>query len=141
MRIVLRFLVGILGLLGVLVALAAWANPAGPAERFGLELVGGLGRASMRADFAGFFAGAGIFSLAAALRGDARLLTAPLLLVCVALSGRALTAALDGFTPDMAAPMIIETVLIVVFGAGRRFIGVPSLRESDQARRKPVSPG
>lgn len=124
MRVVLRLLVGVLGLLGLLIALAVWANPAGPADKFGLDLVGMLGRASMRADFAGFFAGTGGLALAAAVRSDARLLTAPLLLVCVALSGRVLTTALDGFTPDMAAPMIIETVLIIVFGAGRRFIGV-----------------
>lgn len=124
MRIVLRILVGVVGLFGLLIALAVWANPAEPAAKFGLELLGGLGRASMRADFAGFFAGAGILALAAAVRGDARLLTAPLLLVTAALAGRALTAGLDGFTPDMATPMVVEAVLICVFGAGRRFLGV-----------------
>ncbi|KAF0175581.1 MAG: hypothetical protein IV086_17465 [Hyphomonadaceae bacterium] len=124
MRTVLRLLVGIVGLLCLLIALAVWANPAGPAAKFGLDLIGGLGRASMRADFAGFFAGAGILALAAALRRDARLLTAPLLLVCVALAGRVLTAGMDGFTTDMAAPMAVETVLIVVLGVGRRLIGV-----------------
>lgn len=141
MRVVLRILVGVVGLLGLLIALAVWANPAGPAEKFGLELIGGLGHASMRADFAGFFAGAGILSLAAAMRGDARLLTAPLLLVTVALAGRVLTAGLEGFTPDMATPMIVEAVLICVFGAGRRFMRVRSLKESVEGARKPVSPG
>ncbi len=123
MRVVLRTLVGVIGLLGCLVALAIWANPERPAGQFGLEAANALGIAALRADFAGFFGGVGVLALAAAIRGEARLLTAPLLLIGLALTGRAVTVALDGFTPAMAQPMVIEAVLLAVLGAGRRFIG------------------
>lgn len=123
MRIVLRALVGLIGLMGCLVAVAIWANPERPAAELGLEVASALGVASLRADLAGFFGGVGVLAAAAAIRGEARLLTAPLLLICLALMGRGLTVALDGFTPAMAQPMVIEAVLIAVLGAGRRFIG------------------
>lgn len=124
MRIILRALVGVLGLLGLLLALSIWANPDGLPAKLGLQASSLLGRATIRADMAGFFGAVGVLALAGALRNEARLLTAPLLLSAIALTGRSLTVAMDGFSAEMVQPMVIETVLVVVFGAGRRFLGV-----------------
>ena len=123
MGLVLRILVGVIGALGLLIAAAIWAHPTESLTKLGLETIGGLGHSTGRADMGGFFGAAGGLALAAAIRGEARLLTAPLLLVAIALSGRILTLVLDGYSPDMAQPMGIEAGLIAAFAAGRRFVG------------------
>ena len=121
-RLSIRGLVGLFGALGLLVALQLWLNPNAVATNLGLNVLGPIGTATIRADLAGFFGGAGALALAGAILGQARLLTAPLLLVALALAGRVLTVAMGGLTPEMVPPMVIEAVLIVVFALGRRFI-------------------
>lgn len=122
MRIALRGVIAIIGLLGLLIGAAIFANPAAPLGKLGLATLGGLGVSTARADMGGFFGGVGILALAAAARGEGRLLTAPLLLVTIALVGRIVTATVDGYTPDMAQPMGIEAFLVLAFAAGRRFL-------------------
>jgi hypothetical protein len=121
-RTVLRGLIGLIGVLGLLLALQLWLNPAGPAAKLGLMATGPLGLASIRADLGGFFAGAGLLALMGAVRGQARLLTAPLLLTSLALAGRVVTVAFNGLTPDMVQPMVVEAVLIVILALGRNRI-------------------
>lgn len=123
MKLLLRVLAGAAGLVGILIALATWANPAGPPATLGLQGVGGLGEATIRADVAGFFGAFGILALAGAVRSEARLFTAPLLMIAIALAGRLLTVAMSGYEPSMALPMIIEVALLVIFAAGRVFLG------------------
>ncbi|MBU6320615.1 MAG: hypothetical protein KGS00_13300 [Alphaproteobacteria bacterium] len=115
----LRVGLGVMGALGCLIALRAWSDPGLVGAQLGLSPVGGLGEATIRADIAGFFAGGGLLSIMAALRDDARLLTPPLLLVAIALSGRALTLVLNGLEPAMAPPMIIEAGLLAILLLGR----------------------
>lgn len=119
MKLVIRVLAGLAGLLGVFIALATWANPAGPPAALGLQGVGGLGEATIRADVAGFFGTFGVFALAGAVRGEARLFTAPLVLIALALAGRVLTVVMSGYAQEMGMPMAIEVGLLAVFGAGR----------------------
>ncbi|MBL8557101.1 MAG: hypothetical protein JNM47_00145 [Hyphomonadaceae bacterium] len=119
MNIVVRVLAGLAGLVGVLIALATWANPAGPPAALGLQGVGALGEATIRADVAGFFGTFGLLALAGAWRGEARLFTAPLLLIGLALAGRILTVIVSGYAPEMGMPMAIEVGLLAIFGAGR----------------------
>lgn len=119
MQMVLRVLAGLAGLLGVFIALSTWADPTKFPATLGLQGVGGLGEATIRADVAGFFGTFGLLALAGAVRGEARLFTAPLLLIAIALAGRALTVVLSGFEPAMAQPMVIELVLLAIFAAGR----------------------
>lgn len=123
MKLVLRVLAGLAGLLGILIALATWANPAGPPATLGLQGVGGLGEATIRADVAGFFGTFGILALAGAVRGEARLFTAPLLLIGLALAGRALTVVMSGYEAAMGLPMMIEVGLLAVFAGGRFLLG------------------
>lgn len=121
-RTVLRGLVGLLGVLGLLIALQLWLNPAGPAAKLGVQAMGPLGLATIRADMGGFFGAVGILAVWAAFKGQGKVLTAPLLLVALALTGRVIAVAMDGLTPDMVQPMVTEAVLVVAFAAGRRFI-------------------
>lgn len=123
MRIVFRVLAGLAGLLGVLIAARVWADPVTFPAALGLSGQGLLGESTVRADVAGFFGVFGILALAAAVRGEGRLLTAPALLIGVALAGRVLTAVLNGFAPETMPPMIIEVVLLAIFLSGRLWMG------------------
>lgn len=120
---ILRILIGLTGLAACLVALRIWMAPDEVAARLGLAAASPLGAATLRADFAGFFAAGGVFSIWAAARDARRLLTPPLLLIGCALAGRLLTLALGPQTPDMAAPMAIEGALVVLLAIGRRWLG------------------
>ncbi|WP_135213245.1 DUF4345 family protein [Vitreimonas flagellata] len=122
MKLVLRIVLGLAGLVFVVMGLAFWANPATPAARLGIEAAGALGTSSLRADMAAFFGVAGGLTLLAAVRANARLLTAPLLMIAIALTGRIITVIVDGYTPEMMQPMVIEAVLLALLAAGRRSI-------------------
>lgn len=122
MTLVLRILLGIAGLLAVLVALGFWINPDTLAGRFGIAAQGALGYSTLRADFGALFGGVGLFTIAAAVRNNARLLSPPLLLIAIGFSGRLLTIALTGYDATMLQPMIVEIVLITFFATGRKFL-------------------
>ena len=119
----LRLIVGLIGGLALLLALRIWTNPTAAAAQLGVCALGPLGVATLRADFAGFFAAAGSFALAAAIRDDRRLLSAPLAMVALALTGRCVTVVHDGLAPPMIMPMAVEAVLAVLFVLGRRGLG------------------
>lgn len=122
MTMVLRVVVGVVGLLGLLIAARMWMAPVELAAQLGVAPAAPLGVATIRADMGGFFGGAGVFALIAAIKGRGGLLIAPLVLVGIALSGRILTVVLNGFTQDMGPPMAIEAVLLVVFAAGWKLL-------------------
>ena len=123
LKTLLRLLVGVVGVLALLLALRIWTNPAMAAAQLGVSALGPLGIATLRADFAGFFAAAGAFSLAAAIRDDRRLLTAPLVLVALALAGRGVTVLHDGLAQPMIMPMAVEAALVALFARGRMVLG------------------
>ena len=120
MQMVSRLLVGIAGLLGVLVALRLWMAPEDVALQLGVQPIGPFGLATIRADVAGFFGGAGALSIFAAVRNRAVLLTAPLVLVGLALTGRVITATASGITNEMIPPIAIEAGLLAVLALGRQ---------------------
>lgn len=119
MQMVLRVLVGIAGALALVVAARGWTAPQELATQFGLSPEGALGLATVRADLSGFFAGGGVLALAASFRGRGTLLTAPLLLIGLALTGRLITAATAGVPQETLPPMLVEMALVIVLGAGR----------------------
>jgi hypothetical protein len=123
MRIFLRGLIGIVGVLAVLLALQFWLHPAAPAAKLGLSPLGDLGLSTIRADMAGFFGAAGVLALIAAIRNQGAWLTAPLLMVAIALTGRVVNVIAQGWSPDFMQPMAVEAVLVVLFAAGRRGLG------------------
>ena len=122
MRSILRGLIGLIGVLGLLMALRIWMAPAAAAGKLGLVGQGALGEATLRADVAGFFGVAGGLALYAAIRNRASLLTAPLLLIGAALAGRIVTLAASGPAPEAIPPMVVEAVLVLILGAGRRVL-------------------
>ncbi len=119
-RSTLRVLIGLVGVLALLVSIRLWMAPAKVGAILGLVSDGVAGTATLRADVAGFFAGMGLFSLLAALRGDRRLVVVPLALVGFALAGRLLNAILLGLPPQQYASVAIEAALVVLFLASLR---------------------
>lgn len=119
MQMIARILVGVAGLLGMLVALRLWMAPEDVAAQLGIQAAGPLGVASIRADIAGFFAAGGAFSVLAAIRNRAVLLTAPMVLIGLALTGRLITLALNGVSNDMIPPVAVEAVMLAILAFGR----------------------
>lgn len=119
-RALVRILAGGVGVLALLLAARIWLGPVEPAAKLGLQGSGGLGLATLRADVGGFFAAGGLFALLGAIRADARMLTPPLVLLGLALVGRLVTVLLDGYAPEMLAPMVVEAVLVAVLFLARR---------------------
>lgn len=122
MILVLRALLGIAGLLGLLIALGFWFQPDRLATEFGIAARDALGYSTLRADFGALFGAVGVLSIAAAVRNDARLLTAPLLLIGIGFAGRLLTIAMSGYEATMLQPMVTEIVLVTLFAAGRKLL-------------------
>lgn len=123
MRSVFRVLAGLAGALGLLIFARIWADPVAFPATLGITGAPPLGASTIRADVAGFFGLFGALALTGAIRGEARLLTAPALLIGLALAGRLYTVAVSGFAPEMAQPMLIEVVLLAIFVAGRLWMG------------------
>jgi len=123
-RTIVRALVGIAGLLGLLVATRLLLQPEATALKLGLTPVGSLGLATLRADVAGFFAVTGGLSLFAAWKNDRALVLAPLLLIGAALAGRCITLAVQGVSPELVPPMVIEAGLLVLLAFARRTLGI-----------------
>lgn len=122
MQMALRIIVGIAGVLGLLVAARLWMAPAEMAGQLGLSPTGPLGLATIRADMGGFFAAGGAFALAAAIKGRGSLLLPSVVLIALALFGRLVAAAINGFTPEMGPPLAIEAVLLTLFVIGWRVL-------------------
>jgi hypothetical protein len=119
MQFVVRLVVGLAGLLSLLLAARFFQNPAAPAASLGIAPVGELGTATLRGDFGAFFGACGILALTAAIRNSAALLTAPLLVIAIALSGRVVSYALEAGELAVLQPMLVELTLLIVFGLGR----------------------
>jgi ribonuclease Z len=120
LRNALRAALVLAGLVFVVLAAGFLRDPLLPAARLGVAPLGLLGQATLRGDFFAFFAVGGLLSIAGALRSDARLLLAPLLLISFTLAGRLITVAVAGFDPVMGPPMAVETVMAVLLLLGRR---------------------
>ncbi len=119
MHTALRVIIASIGVLTVAIGLAFLLAPAGPAAQFFISPVGSQGMATLRADFPGFFIGAGVFALLGAWRADPAPLAVPLLMLALALLGRCVSLVMDGMGPDAIAPMVAEAVMIAVLLAGR----------------------
>jgi len=119
MQMVIRILVGLAGVATSYLAITFFYDPVMPAAMLGVKAVDVLGIATLRGDFAGFFGVCGILALAAAVRNAASFMTAPVLIIGIAFCGRGLSYALDGGGMRVIQPMIVEYILLVIFGLGR----------------------
>jgi len=118
-----RILVGLIGLLSLLSTAQHWfAIEALPTER-GLQAIGDIGRANLRADVGGVFLGIGLFAIIAAWQQNRIWLTATTLLVGGALLGRFVSVAIDGYSPRVGLPMLVEAIVIAIFAFAYRSWG------------------
>ena len=116
----LRILTGLLGLLFIVIGIGFFTRPAPAAANFSLAAVGIQGLATLRADFPAFFIGTGGFALYGAWQQCARVLVFPLVGLTIALSGRVVSLAIDGYVPTAFTPMIVEAIGIIVLAASYR---------------------
>lgn len=114
MILITRILIGAAGALFIALALGFWFNTAGAAANVGLIELDLNGKATVRADMAGYFIVGGGIAFYAAIRQNAAYLWPALLLLIAAFVGRTLTLIVDGSSPQSFAPMIIEAVMIAL---------------------------
>ena len=119
---IMRGLIGLTGLLALLIASRFWMDPAKIAATMDLTADGPAGLGTLRADMAGFFGASGVLMLAAVIRKEARWLTPVVLMLGIALTGRVLNLVLNGPSPALIPPMVIEAVMIVLTGLGLRIL-------------------
>ena len=125
MRNLVRGLVGAVGLLGLFLALAFWIHPEQAAAKFGLQTLGSLGLASVRADIGALFGAVGILSLLGAVRNRGDLLLAPMIIIALALAARIFSLVMTGLSQDLIPPMVVEVVLLTILVLGRRVLPRP----------------
>jgi len=123
LKTIVRVILGIQGALALLIAANAFMKPDMLAQQLGLTLQGELGLSTFRGDIGSLFAGAGLFMLAAAIRGNRLYLAPPLLMTSIALAARAATALELGFLPVFIQPMAIEGVTLLVLLIGYATLG------------------
>ena len=114
MKIILRGVLGLCGGLALLLALGFLVQPETSGARLGLTAAGSVGLSTLRGDMTGLFALIGVFSLTAAVRQRAIFLVAPAMLVSTILTGRGVSAAVDGSGAG-ALPLIgVEVVMLAI---------------------------
>lgn len=123
MRNIARVLVALVGLLNLVLGGGFLVNTVKSGHDFFLTANGIQGIATMRADMTSFFLVAAICALYGAWKGRAVPLLVPMLLFGIALFGRFVSLALDGASPTVAMPMIVEAVMIAVLLFGYRTLG------------------
>lgn len=117
---VMRGVIGLIGLFNIVIGLGFLLDPGKLAGQFFLSPMGQQGMATLRADFPGFFITGGVFALIGAVKKDGDALLVPLLLLTIAIIGRAVSLVLDGTAPTAWPPMIAEAVMIAALLLARR---------------------
>ena len=115
--IVLRILVAALAVVLLSVGIQYMIDPAATAAQFGISVADDIGLATLRADIGGFFCASGGLALAAAIRNAPSWLLGPTVLIALAFVGRVITLMVDGVAPGAFTPMVVELIMIAVFGA------------------------
>lgn len=106
---------GIIGILALLGVGPHWFRLQHlPVER-GIQALGDIGRANVRADIGGLFLAIALFAFIAAAKQSRTWALAAILLVGSALIGRFASVAIDGFGPRVGPPIVIEAVIVAIF--------------------------
>lgn len=126
MVLLLRALLFLGGLTFVLIGGSFLIDPVGQGGDFGLEPRGNQGLSTIRADFAAFFgvSGGALILSAWKQRGDMLLVAAALM--GIALTGRAVSLALDGTYEGWQMPMAVEALTVVLGIVGARVLPRPT---------------
>lgn len=115
-----RIWVSLIGLLSLASAIPHWFKVDGLATERGVQALGLIGRANVRADMGGIFIGIGVFALMAAYRRSTMWLLAATLLPAFALLGRFASIGIDGYEQRVLQPIIVETVVIALLAFAYR---------------------
>jgi hypothetical protein len=115
MALLSRILVAVIGLLSLLGSLQHWFKVDALVTERGIQAVGDIGRANIRADVGGLFIGIGLFAIIAAAKQNKTWLLAATLLTGSALMGRFVSVAIDGYSPRVGPPMVIEAVVVAIY--------------------------
>lgn len=115
MALLSRILVAVIGLFSLLGSLQHWFKVDALVTERGIQAVGDIGRANIRADVGGLFIGIGLFAIIAAAKQDKTWLLAATLLTGSALMGRLVSVAIDGYSPQVGPPMVIEAVVVAIY--------------------------
>lgn len=111
-----RVLVAMIGLLSLVSVYQHWFDIGSLVEARGIETVGAIGAANIRADIGGLFLAIGVFALIAAWKRSSSWLAATWLLPALALTGRFVSLTIDGSSPRVIEPMIVEAVVLTLLG-------------------------
>jgi hypothetical protein len=114
MIILSRILVAIIGLIALLGVGQHWFDLDAVAAERGMQAIGDIGRANIRADVGGLFLGISALTLFAAIRQHQGAILAAALLLVATLFGRFVSIAIDGYSAPVAPPMIVEAILIAI---------------------------
>jgi hypothetical protein len=114
MIILSRILVAIIGLIALLGVGQHWFDLDAVAVERGMQAIGDIGRANVRADVGGLFLGISALTLFAAIRQHQGAILAAALLLVATLFGRFVSIAIDGYSAPVAPPMIVEAILIAI---------------------------
>jgi hypothetical protein len=115
MMVISRILVTVIGLFSLFAAARHWFRIDALVAERGMQAVGDIGRANIRADVGGVFIGIGVFAIIAAAKTDRTWLLAALLLTSGALLGRFVSVAIDGYSSRVGSPMIVEAAVITIY--------------------------
>ncbi len=119
MAIVVRILVGLVAALFIFMAFGFWFALDQTIAGFAVTPDNILGRASIRADFGGFFFGVGLMSAMACWRRSRAYAFGAMLLLILALAGRIVSLVLDGVAPGGTEPMVVEALSIAILAWAR----------------------
>lgn len=111
-----RILVAFIGLLSLSSVYQHWFDVASLANARGIEAVGAVGNANVRADIGGLFLAISVFAFVAAWKRSATWLAATWLLPALALLGRLVSLALDGGSSRVFEPIMFEAVILTLLG-------------------------
>lgn len=114
MIIITRILVAVIGVIALLGVGQHWFDLDAVAAERGMQAIGDVGRANLRADVGGLFLGISGLALFAAVRQHQGAILAATVLLGATLIGRFVSIAIDGYSPAVAPPMIVEAILIAI---------------------------
>jgi hypothetical protein len=115
-----RIWVSLIGLLSILSVMPHWFRVEGLVSERGVQALGLIGRANVRADMGGIFLAIGVLALIASYRRSTTWLLATIIVPACALLGRFLSIVLDGYEQRVLEPIIVEFVVLALLGLAYR---------------------
>lgn len=114
MILISRAMVAFIGLFALLGVGQHWFSLDIIAAERGMQAIGDIGRANLRADVGGLFLGIACLAVFGAARRHRGAILVAALLLGATLLGRFVSVAIDGYTGPVGRPMVIEAIVIAI---------------------------